>query len=149
MSAFLSIRNGESSITEYNREMDLERPQYKLERCDGIFCELSPEDKARWIEATKEGRKAIEKEHCTKNGLRWGIEEDDDGELFVPPAFGAERILSENNPDYSEMPCIAPLTAPLIGEGMAAAEQAAQEQGAEFDMSAWYLNWMNGDKNNR
>ena len=102
--------------------MDIERPQFKLERCDGIFCELSPEDKARWIEATKEGRKAIEKEHCTKNGLRWGIEEDDDGTLTVseeippPPAFGAERILSENNPNYSETHWPAPLIAPLITE---------------------------------
>jgi len=132
--------------------MDIERPQYKLERCDGVFCELSPEDKARWIEATKEGRKAIEKEHCTKNGLNWGTRIDD-GTLRVsaeipPPAFGAERTLSENNPDYSKAHWPAPLTAPLIGEGMAAAEQA-QEQGAEFDMSAWYLNWINGDKNNR
>lgn len=99
-------------------DLEIERPHYKLERCDGIFCELSPEDKVRWIAATKEGRNAIEKEHCTKNGLRWGIEEDDDGELFVvdpeippAPAFGAERILSENKLDYSGP---APLTAPLI-----------------------------------
>ena len=95
-------------------DLEIERPHYTLERCDGIFCELSPEDKVRWIAATKEGRGAIEKEHCTKNGLRWGIEEDEDGELFVvppAPAFGAERILSENNLDYSGP---APLTAPLI-----------------------------------
>ena len=95
-------------------DLEIERPHYTLERCDGIFCELSPEDKVRWIAATKEGRDAIEKEHCTKNGLRWGIEEDEDGELFVvppAPAFGAERILSENNLDYSGP---APLTAPLI-----------------------------------
>ena len=93
--------------------MDLERPQFKLERCDGIFCELSPEDKVRWIAATKEGREAIEKEHCAKNGLHWGI---DDGEFVVPPppAFGAERILSENNLNYSETHWSAPLIAPLI-----------------------------------
>jgi len=101
--------------------MDFE-PHPKLERCDGIFCDLSPEDKVRWIAATKEGRDAIEKEHCIKNGTRLGtrIEEDDDGTLRVSaeippaPAFGATRILSENNPDYSEARWPAPLTAPLI-----------------------------------
>jgi hypothetical protein len=93
--------------------MDLEfEPHPKLERCDGIFCELSPEDKVRWIASTEEGREAIEKEHCIKNGLNWGTRFEEDGVLLVPPPpFGATRILSENNPVYSEP---APLTAPLI-----------------------------------
>ena len=50
-------------------DLEIERPHYTLERCDGIFCELSPEDKVRWIAATKEGRDAIEKEHRTRSGL--------------------------------------------------------------------------------
>jgi hypothetical protein len=91
--------------------MDFE-PHPKLERCDGIFCELSPEDKVRWIAATEEGREAIEKEHCIKNGLNWGTRFEEDGVFAIPPPpFGATRILSENNPVYSEP---APLTAPLI-----------------------------------
>jgi len=80
--------------------MDFE-PHPKLERCDGIFCELSPEDKVRWIAATEEGREAIEKEHCIKNGLNWGTRSDETVCAIPPPPFGATRILSENNPDYS------------------------------------------------
>jgi hypothetical protein len=74
--------------------MDSE-PRHTLERCSKIFCALSPEDKVRWIAATKEGRHAIEQEHRTKHGLNWTMFE----EILTLSAPGAERTLSEN-PDY-------------------------------------------------